>query len=137
MEITYGMIKPDAVASGKTGKIIEMIEAAGFEIIKMKKWSLPRSLVEAFYQEHAEKPFFGEVVDFIVSGPVISLALKKNDAVMAWRKLMGATDPKKAEADTIRSLYGLSVGSNAVHGSDSLKSAKRELALIFHKDFSL
>lgn len=136
MEITYAMIKPDAVANGHTGKIVEMIEKAGFDIVQMKKWSVPTALVEAFYQEHAQKSFFRETVDFITSGPIVSLALKKDNAILAWRELMGTTDPSKAAAGTVRSLFGTDIGKNAVHGSDSSASAARELAIIFHKQLS-
>lgn len=135
MEVTFGMIKPDAVEAKNSGKIIDMIEQNGFEILEMKKVFLPKSLVEAFYAEHKGKSFFDETVEFICSGPVILLALEKENAVADWRKLMGATDPSKAEDGTIRKHFGSNIGNNAVHGSDSVSSAQRELELIFQDEF--
>lgn len=135
MEVTFAMIKPDAVAALASGKIIDIIEKAGFDILEMKKVFLPEHLIRAFYAEHAGKPFFEAMVEFIISGPVIVLALEKENAVVEWRTLMGATNPKDAQEGTIRALFGESIDHNAVHGSDSLASAQRELELVFQEEF--
>ena len=135
MEITYGMIKPDAVAKKYTGDILRVIEQNGFEIIEMQKLTMSKELAEAFYQVHAQRPFFGELVDFITSGPVVALALRREDAVAQWRKLMGSTNPAQAEEGTLRRLFAESIGKNAVHGSDSVQNAAVELNLIFPESF--
>jgi nucleoside-diphosphate kinase len=131
IEQTLALIKPDAVAAGNTGNIIKMIEENGFTIDRMEKGILKKEHAENFYDIHKEKPFFGELVEFITSGPLVVLALRKEGAVEEWRKLMGATDPAKAEEGTIRKNFGTEIGKNAVHGSDSLENAKRELMLFF------
>ena len=131
IEQTLALIKPDAVAAGNTGEIIKMIEENGFTIDRMEKGILKKEHAENFYDIHKEKPFFGELVEFITSGPLVVLALRKENAVEEWRKLMGATDSTKAEEGTIRKKFGTDIGKNAVHGSDSLENAKRELMLFF------
>jgi len=131
MEVTYAMIKPSIVKSNQVGRIIDLIERNGFEIESMKKVQFSKELAETFYQEHASKPFFGGLVAGITSGPVIALALKKDNAVADWRKLIGATNPANAEIGTIRKMYGVSLDENAVHGSDALSTADRELKLVF------
>ncbi len=131
IEQTLALIKPDAVAAGNTGNIIKMIEENGFIIDRMEKGILKKEHAENFYDIHKEKPFFNELVEFITSGPLIVIALRKEGAVDEWRKLMGATDPTKAEAGTVRKDFGTEIGKNAVHGSDSLENAKRELLLFF------
>lgn len=131
MEQTFGIIKPGAVAEKVTGKIISMIEEAGFEIVNMDKVTIPAEIAEELYAEHKSKPFFGEMVQSMTSAPVIILRLQKENAIMAWRDLMGATNPANAAEGTIRKLYGRSIGSNATHGSDSAASAEREIALFF------
>lgn len=131
IEYTFGMIKPDAVGGKKSGHIIAMIEDKGFEILRMHKIHLTEEAAEEFYAEHKDKPFFREMVKFVCSGPVIILALAKENAVKEWRDLIGATDPKKASSGTIRALFGTSIGENAVHGSDSVTSAERELSMFF------
>ena len=125
------MIKPDAVRAGNTGAIISLIEESGFEIVRMEKKTLSRAMVEEFYAVHKARHFFGEMVDFVVSGSVILMALKKDDAVIAWRELMGATNPIVATYGTVRKLYGTSIGSNAAHGSDASETAAVELGLFF------
>jgi nucleoside-diphosphate kinase len=130
-KLTYAMIKPDAVLAKNSGKIIDLTEQNGFEIVRLQKVIVSRELAEEFYAEHKEKPFFGELVDFVISGPVIILALHKDNAIASWRELIGATDPSKADAGTIRNLYGTSIGNNAVHGSADSASAARELELFF------
>ncbi len=131
MEQTLAIIKPDSVAAGNSGKIIDLIEQNGFSIDRMEKGILKKEHAENFYDIHKEKPFFGELIQFIISGPIIVMALRKENAINEWRTLMGNTDPSKAEAGTLRKLFGTSIGSNAVHGSDSPENAKRELQLFF------
>lgn len=131
VEYTFAMIKPDAVEAKNTGKIIDLIEKNGFEIVFMEKMQFAQDDAELFYEEHNERPFFGELVEFIISGPIIAMVLQKENAVADFRKLMGATDPNKADEGTIRKLFGASIGNNAVHGSDSAESAERELGLFF------
>lgn len=131
MEQTLAIIKPDAVAAGNSGKIIDLIEKNGFTIDRMEKGLLKKEHAENFYEMHKDKPFFNELVDFITSGPIIIMALRKENAINDWRTLMGVTDPQKAEPGTIRKLFGTSIGINAVHGSDSPESASRELNLFF------
>lgn len=131
MAFTFAMIKPDAVRAGNTGAIIALIEKSGFEVVCMEKRTLSRSTVEEFYAIHKARPFFGEMVDFVTSGPVVVMALKKDDAVIAWRELMGATNPAVATYGTVRKLYGANIGSNAAHGSDAPETAAVELGLFF------
>lgn len=131
MNFTFAMIKPDAVRAGNTGAIISLIEKSGFEIVRMEKRTLDRTTVEEFYAIHKARPFFGEMVDFVTSGPVVVMALKKDGAVVAWRDLMGATNPASASYGTVRKLYGSSIGSNAAHGSDASETAATELKLFF------
>lgn len=131
LERTFAMIKPDAVAAHNTGKIIDLIESKGFTIVGMEKTKLSKDKASLFYAVHKERPFFGELVDFVSSGPVVLLALEKDNAIKAWRDLMGATDPRKADVGTIRNLFGTHVGENATHGSDAPETAEQELALFF------
>jgi len=131
MERTFAIIKPDAVEAKNAGKIIDLIEKNGFNIVRMEKKQLSLKQAQEFYAVHKERPFFGEMTSFIASGPVVAMALEKNDAIKAWRDLMGATDPKKAEAHTIRALYATDIGKNAVHGSDAPETAAVELAYFF------
>lgn len=130
-KLTYAMIKPDAVAAKHSGKIIDQIEHSGFEIVRLQKVIVSKELAEEFYAEHKDKPFFGELVEFVISGPVIIMALHKDNAIGAWRDLIGATDPAKAAPGTIRNSYGTNIGNNAVHGSADSDSALRELSLFF------
>ena len=130
-EHTFAMIKPDAIAAGNSGNIIAMIEQHGFEIVQMRKTRLSKPLAQQFYTVHKERPFFDELVDFVTSGPVIVMALAKQDAIKAWRDLMGATNPADAAEGTVRKLYGASIGNNATHGSDAPATAEQELALFF------
>lgn len=128
---TLAIIKPDAVAAGNSGKIIDKIEQNGFKIISMKKIQLPKEKVEEFYAVHKGKPFFDELVTFMSSGPIVVMVLEKENAIQAWRNLMGSTDPEKAGVDTLRKMFGTNVGHNAVHGSDSSENAKIEIKLLF------
>lgn len=130
-ELTFAIIKPDAIRSDKAAKIIERIKKEGFEIIKMKELTLGKPQAELFYEEHKSRPFYKSLVEFMTSGPIIILALEKVNAVLDWRKLMGSTNPANAEVGTIRKDFGTSVQNNAVHGSDSIESAKREISLFF------
>ena len=134
--ITFAMIKPDAITQKNSGKIIDMIEQNGFEIMRLHKVILAKDLAEEFYDEHKEKPFFGELVEFVTSGPVVIMALYKQDAVNDWRKLIGATNPKDAAPGTIRHAFGTDIGKNAVHGSLDMPSAAKELELFFPEMFS-
>ncbi len=131
MERTLAIIKPDAVAAQHTGEIITAIEQAGFSIIRMEKLLLSRERAEAFYDIHKERPFFGELVAFMVRSPIVVMVLERNNAVKAWRDLMGDTNPAKAAPGTIRNLYGSSIGENATHGSDAQETAAREVAFFF------
>lgn len=131
MERTYAMIKPDAVAAKNAGKIIDLIEQNGFEIVGMKKMQFTKALAEKFYEVHASKPFFGPMTTFITSGPVVALVLKKDNAIADWRKLLGATNPANADVGTIRKMYGKNIDNNAGHGSDAPETAEQEIKLIF------
>lgn len=123
---TFTMIKPDAVAAGNTGKIVDMIIEAGFAVKAMKLTRLNRSEAETFYAVHKERPFFGELVDYMTGGPIVAAILEKDNAVADFRKLIGATDPAEAEEGTIRKKYATSKAENAVHGSDSDENAEIE-----------
>jgi nucleoside-diphosphate kinase len=131
LERTLSIIKPDAVEKKKAGAILAMLEEAGFIIVACKRMHLTRAVAEGFYAVHKARPFFGELVEFMTRSPVYVSVLEREDAVAHYRKVMGATDPAKAEAGTIRKLYGTNVGENAVHGSDSLENAKIEIAYFF------
>jgi len=131
MERTFAMIKPDAVAAHNSGKIIDIIEGCGFAILAMEKTKLSKEQAQTFYAVHSERPFFEELVDFVTSGPVIIMCLEKDNAIKAWRDLMGATDPANADQGTLRKLFGTDVGHNATHGSDAPETAKQELTLFF------
>ncbi|HBA87217.1 MAG TPA: nucleoside-diphosphate kinase [Geobacter sp.] len=133
MERTFAIIKPDAVERKVTGKVLEMIEAAGFDIVGMKKIRLSKAQVEGFYYVHKERPFFGDLCAFMSRGPVIVLALEKENAIAAWRTLMGATNPANADEGTIRKSLGVSIEENTVHGSDSPESASFEIPYFFNQ----
>jgi len=130
-EFTFGMIKPDAVIAKNSGPIIKMLEDDGFNIVRMRKGVLSVDTAEQFYAVHKDKPFFKELVEFVTSGPVIIMALHRDDAIKRLRELMGATNPADAADGTVRKLYGTSIGSNAVHGSDAPETAIIELELFF------
>ena len=127
---TLAIVKPDAVAKGVTGKIIARIEDAGFTILGAKLVHMSLAQARGFYYVHRQRPFFGELVQFMTRSPVVVAVLEREDAVTGWRDLMGATDPAKAAPNTIRKLFGANVGENATHGSDSLDNAKRLLILL-------
>jgi nucleoside-diphosphate kinase len=128
---TFFIIKPDAVEKNKVGAILAKIEESGFRLVALRRLHLSRPMAEGFYAVHKARPFFGELVEFMTRSPVVIGVLEKDDAVAAWRKLMGATDPAKAEAGTIRKLFGSNVGENATHGSDSEENAKIEISYFF------
>ena len=130
--MTFGIIKPDAVRTGNAGAIIQCITDKGFKIRAMKMLHMSRPVAEGFYAVHRERPFFGELVEFMTSGPSVVMALEKDDAVQSWRDLMGPTDSTKAPKGTIRGDFGKNVGENAVHGSDSPENAKIELSYFFN-----
>lgn len=123
---TFTMIKPDAVKAGHIGAILAHINNGGFKIVALKLTQLSKEKAGEFYAVHKERGFYGELVDFMSSGPIVAAILEKDNAVEDFRKLIGATDPSKAEAGTIRALYATSIGENAVHGSDSDENAKIE-----------
>ncbi len=131
--LTFGIIKPDAVRAGKTGAILQRVLDAGFRLRAMKLIHLTTPEAEGFYAVHRERPFFGELTTFMSSGPCVVLALEKGGAVRAWRDLMGATDPAKADDGTLRKEFGASMGENAVHGSDSEENAQIEISYFFSK----
>lgn len=128
---TFTMIKPDAVRAGNIGNILQMINAAGFRIVAMKLTRMSMERAGQFYAVHAGRPFYGELCEFMSSGPIVAAILEKDNAVEDFRKLIGATNPANAEPGTIRKLYATSVGENAVHGSDSDENATIEGAFHF------
>jgi nucleoside-diphosphate kinase len=131
MELTLAIIKPDAVAAGHIGHIIQRIEEAEFQIRAMRMRRLTQVEAEGFYAVHRQRPFFSSLTTFMSSGPVVVLALEASDAIRKWRTLMGATDPAKADAGTLRKEYGRSIENNATHGSDAPETAAFELGYFF------
>lgn len=134
MEKTFSIIKPNAVKKNVIGEIVTTFEENGLQIAAAKLAKIPRAQCEEFYAEHKERPFFGELVDFMTSAPVMLMVLKGENAVMRNREIMGATNPAQAAEGTLRKRFGDSMGENAVHGSDSKASADREIAIFFKKD---
>ena len=131
VERTFSIIKPDATARNLTGAINSMIEQAGLRIVAQKRVRISREQAETFYAVHKERPFFRELVDFMISGPVVVQVLEGENAIAKYREIMGATDPAKADAGTIRKVHARSVGENSVHGSDSAQTAAVEIAQFF------
>ena len=131
--LTFAIIKPNAVRAGNTGKIIDRIIAGGFRVRALKMIHQTQAQAEGFYEVHRGKPFFAGLTEFMSSAPCIVMVLEKEGAVKAWRDLMGATDPAKADAGTIRKEFGASVGENATHGSDSDENAAIEIAYFFNR----
>ena len=131
MERTFSIIKPDATARNLTGAINAMIEQAGLRIIAQKRIRITREQAETFYAVHRARPFFGELVDFMTSGPVVVQVLEGEDAIVKYRDLMGATDPAKAAPGTIRKAHAKSIGENSVHGSDAADTAVQEIIQFF------
>lgn len=134
MERTYLMLKPDGVQRNLVGEIISRFEKRGFKIVGLKMIRISRELAEKHYGEHVGKPFFEPLVGFITSGPVVAMVIEGKDAVSAAREMMGATNPLKAAPGTIRGSYGIDIGRNVIHGSDSKESAEREISLFFKEE---
>jgi len=134
MEQTLSIIKPDAVAKGVIGKILDRFESNGLRVAALKKLQLTKEQAGEFYAVHKERPFYAELVEFMTSGPVVVSVLEGENAVAKNRELMGATDPKEAEKGTIRADFAQSIDANAVHGSDSLENAKKEIEFFFTKE---
>lgn len=134
MERTFAMVKPDGVQRGLAGGILVRFEQRGLKLVGLKMLLISREMAEGHYGEHRGKPFFGPLVDFITSGPVVAMVLEGKQAVTTVRDMMGATDPLKAAPGTIRGSFGLDVGRNVVHGSDSPASAEREIGLFFRPE---
>lgn len=131
MERTFAIIKPDATAAGNAGAILTRIEKEGFKVIGLKKIQLTKKQAEGFYNVHKERPFFGELTDFMCSGPCIVMILEKDNAIKDWRGLMGATNPAEAEEGTLRKEFGKSIDNNATHGSDAPETAAYEMTFFF------
>ena len=133
-ERTFSILKPDATERNLTGAINAMIEQAGLRIVAQKRVRITRDQAERFYAVHKERPFFGELVDFMISGPVVVQVLEGENAIAKYREVMGATDPAKAAAGTIRKVHARSVGENSAHGSDAPDTAAREIAQFFSEN---
>jgi nucleoside-diphosphate kinase len=133
-ERTFSIIKPDATERNLTGKVNAVIEDAGLRIVAQRRIRMSRAQAEKFYEIHKERPFFGELVDFMISGPVVVQVLEGDNAVLRYRDVMGATNPANAAEGTIRKLFAKNVGENSVHGSDSAENAKIEIAQFFTDD---
>lgn len=131
LERTFSIIKPDATRRNLTGKIITKFEEGGLRVVASKRIRMTRQQAEGFYAVHKERPFFGELVDFMISGPVVVQVLEGENAIARNREIMGATDPKKAAAGTIRAEFAQSIGENSVHGSDAPETAREEIAYFF------
>lgn len=131
MQRTLSIIKPDAMQAGKAGEIIAMLQSKGFAIVGLRRLRLTKQQAEGFYQVHRERPFFDDLVTFMSEGPIIVMALEAEEAITKYREVIGATDPAKAAAGTIRKLFGTDVQQNAVHGSDAPATAATEIAYFF------
>ena len=132
IEQTLSIIKPDAVERNLDNEIKKIFENKGFKIVREKKIQLEKSEAEKFYKVHETKPFYNDLCSYLSSGPIVAMILEKDDAILANRELMGATNPKDAEDGTIRKKYGISIDKNSVHGSDSLENAKTEIEFFFN-----
>ena len=130
-ERTFSIIKPDATRRNLTGKVNAVIEDAGLRIVAQRRIKMSRAQAETFYEVHKERPFFGELVEFMISAPVVVQVLEGENAIAKYREVMGATDPSKADANTIRKVHAKSIGENSVHGSDSAENAAIEIAQFF------
>ncbi len=133
-ERTFSILKPDATRRDLTGQINAVIEAAGLRIVAQKRVRWTRAQAEKFYEEHAARPFYGELVDFMTSAPIVLQVLEGEGAIAKYREVMGATDPKEAAAGTVRKLFAVSKGENSTHGSDSASAAEREISMNFRLD---
>jgi nucleoside-diphosphate kinase len=134
IERTFSILKPDATERNLTGAINAIIEKAGLRIVAQKRVRISREQAEKFYAVHRERPFFGELVDFMISGPVVVQVLEGNNAIARYREVMGATDPTKADVGTIRKIHAKSIGENSVHGSDAPDTAIREISQFFSEN---
>ncbi|MGC8228326.1 nucleoside-diphosphate kinase [Pseudobacillus badius] len=134
MEKTYLMVKPDGVQRGLIGEIVARFEKKGFQLVGAKLMSVSKETAEQHYAEHKERPFFGELVDFITSSPVFAMVWEGENVIATARQMMGATNPKDAAPGTIRGDFGVTVGKNIIHGSDSPESAEREIAIFFKEE---
>ncbi len=134
IERTFSILKPDATRRDLTGQINAVIEAAGLRIVAQKRVRWTRAQAEKFYEEHAARPFYGELVDFMTSAPIVLQVLEGEGAIAKYREVMGATDPKEAAAGTVRKLFAVSKGENSTHGSDSATAAEREISMNFRLD---
>jgi nucleoside-diphosphate kinase len=132
LQKTFSIIKPDAVATGKAGLILSLLEANGFRVVALRMVKLSQAQAEGFYAVHRERPFFGSLVKFMTEGPVIVMALEREDAVKKLREVMGATNPANAAEGTVRKLYAESIERNSIHGSDAPETAAQELAYFFN-----
>jgi nucleoside-diphosphate kinase len=132
MQTTFSIIKPDAVSTGKAGKILAVLEANGFRIAALRMVKLSQPQAEGFYAVHRERPFYGSLVKFMTEGPIVVMALQREDAVKKLREVMGATNPANAAEGTIRKLYAESIERNAIHGSDAPETAEQELRYFFN-----
>ncbi|MDZ7800930.1 MAG: nucleoside-diphosphate kinase [Trueperaceae bacterium] len=130
-ERTFAMVKPDGVQRRLVGELISRIEAKGYDIVAMKTMTIPRELAERHYGEHADKPFFANLVSFITSGPVVAMVVEGENAIQGWRTMMGATNPADAAAGTVRGDFATSIDENVAHGSDAPETATREIGLFF------
>jgi nucleoside-diphosphate kinase len=133
MELTLAIVKPDSVKAGNTGRILAHLEERGFVLRAVRMLRLTEAQARGFYEVHKERPFYGELVEFMTSGPVVPVALERDNAVAYLREVMGATDSKRAAPGTIRQLFGTDVQYNAIHGSDSVENAAKELAFFFSR----
>jgi nucleoside-diphosphate kinase len=133
MQRTFTILKPDTVKAGNSGAVIDRIEKGGFRIRAMKMLHLTKPQAEGFYHVHRERPFFGDLVKFMTEGPVVMMVLEADDAINKLRKLMGATDPAKADVDTIRKAFGSNIERNAIHGSDAADTAAFEISYFFNQ----
>jgi len=131
LERTFAIIKPDAVSTGNTGDIVKIIEKNGFNILAMKKLQMSKAQAQGFYAVHRKKKFFRELVKFMTEGPVVVLALEREDAIPTWRNVMGATNPAEARKGSIRAKFGTNIERNATHGSDAPETAADELCFFF------
>jgi len=132
LQRTFAIIKPDAVSAGSTGPIIARIEESGLRIIAMKRLQLSEPVAKGFYAVHKERPFFGELVGFMTSGPVVAMILEADNAIARWRDLMGPTNSEEAPSGTLRGDFGTDIEKNAVHGSDAPETAAKEMAYFFN-----
>ena len=133
IEQTFAMVKPDGVRRGLVGRIVERIEAKGYRLVAMELMSISHELAEKHYGEHAGKPFYENLVNFITSGPVLTMVLEGEDVINGWRTMMGVTNPSEAHLGTIRGDYATTIDENVVHGSDSPETAEREIGIFFHR----